>query len=95
MVLDQVGLEGQGLRFTVGDDEFDLADLTRHQTDARRQVMPTAEIAAHPAAQGFGFADVEDPVLSIAHQIATGFRRNLLQPALEHLRLGQQRRHGP
>ena len=94
MVLDQVGFKSQCLRFAIGHDEFDLANLSRHQADTRRQIMPTAEIAADPAAQRFRLADVEDPVLPVAHQVATRLRRNLLQPTLKHLRLYEQRRHG-
>ena len=92
MVLDQVGFKCEGFGLAVGDDEFDLTDLTCHQADARRQVLATAEVTAHPAAQCLGLADVKDAVLAVPHQIATGFGRNLLQPPLKPLRLSQQRR---
>ena len=73
MVLDQIRLKNQGFRFTVSDDEFDLAHLTGHQANARRQVVTTAEITAHAAAQGLGFAHVKDAILTISHQVAAGF----------------------
>ena len=92
MVLDQVGFKGQGLRFAVGHDELDLAHLTGHQADAGGEVVPTAEVTADATAQAFGFADVEDAVLSIAHQIATWLSGDLLQSLLETVRLRQQRR---
>ena len=91
MVLDQVGFQRKGLGLAVGDDEFDLAHLASHQPDARRQIVTTAEVTAHPAAQGLGFADVEDSVLSIAHQVTTGFGRNVLQPTLQPFGLSEQR----
>ena len=64
MVLDQIGFQRQRLGFTVGDDELDLADLTGHQADPRREIVTTAEVAANPAAQSLGFADVEDAILT-------------------------------
>ena len=85
MVLDQVGLEGQGFGFTVGDDEFDLAHLPHHQGDAGAVGVAAAalEVAAHAIAQHLRLADVEDPVVAIAQQIATRLSRHLLQPGLE------------
>ena len=91
MVLDQVGFQCKGLGLAVGDDEFDLAHLTRHQTDARGQIVTTAEVTANPAAKSLGFADVEDSILSISHQVTTGFRRNFLQPSLQPFGLSEQR----
>ena len=90
MVLDQIRLKNQRFGFTVGDDEFDFTDLPRHQADPWRKVVTTSEITSDPAAQCLGLSDVEDPVLPIPHQIATGFGRDLLQPPFETVWLCQQ-----
>ena len=83
MVLDQVGLKGQCLRLTVGDEELDLADLAHHQGDARGMAMaaPALEVAADPVAQHLGLPDVEDSILRIAHQIAARLGRDPLRRA--------------
>ena len=51
MVLDQVRLKSQGLRFAVGDDEFDPHTcLVRRM---RGEIVSAAEVAANATAQAF------------------------------------------
>lgn len=88
--LDQVGLERQRLGFTVGDDEFDLADLTHHQMDAGAQIMRIAEVTAHTAAQALRFTDVENAVIDVAHQVTTRFGGQLPEALAEAIGIGQQ-----
>ena len=51
MVLDQVRFKRQRLSFTVGDDELNVTDLTRHQADPWRQIMSAAEITPNTTAK--------------------------------------------
>ncbi len=91
MVLDQVGLECQGLGFAVGDDELDLHHLTHHQSDAWTDRLAIPEIAANAAAQLLGFTDVEDAVLPIPHQVTARFGRQRLEQGFQTLRFLNQR----
>ena len=85
VVLDQVRFQRQRFGFAVGDDELDLAHLPHHQGDARGVAMAAAalEVAAHAVAQHLGLADVEDAVLGVAHEVAAGLGRHLLEASLQ------------
>ena len=93
LVLDQVGFQRESFCLAIGHDEFDLTDLTHHQANARAQIVATAEIAAHPAAQTLGFAHVKQTILSVTHQVATRFGRDVLQPTFQAIRLLEQGGH--
>ena len=80
VILDQVRLQGQGFRFAVGDDEFDLTDLPHHQADTGTMTTGFLEIRAHTVAQHLGLTDIKNCVFAVAHQIAARLGGNLPQP---------------
>jgi hypothetical protein len=43
----------------------------------------TLEVTAHATAQQLRFANIENPILPVAHQVTARLRRNLPQPRLE------------
>ena len=90
VMLDQVGFQRQRFVFAVGNDEFQVADLAHHQANAGAMAGGIVEITAHPLAQHLGLADIQNAVVAIAHQVATGFGRKLLEPRLEPLRVLHQ-----
>ena len=49
------------------------------------------EVAAHPIAQYLGLADIENAIVTVAHQVATWLRGQVLEPLLQPLRLLEQR----
>ena len=52
--------------------------------------MAAAKVAPYTAAEAFRFADIQNAILPIPHEVATGLRRNFLQSSLQPFRLGQQ-----
>lgn len=83
--LDQIRFKGQCFAFTVGDDELDLDHLAHHEGDAGAEGLAITEIAAHPTAQGLGFADVQQPVFAVTHQVAARLGRQAAQKGLQPL----------
>ena len=89
MLPNQVGLQGQGFRFRIGNDEFNLRHLPHHQLQARTvQLLPDRlvgltlkrpEVRANPRSEAFGLAYIKDAIAIILHEINPRLPRQLGQ----------------
>ena len=71
-VLDQPRFHQQGIDFAVAVDEVDVGDFLDPVGGAALGHRPFEEVAAGPAAQVLGLADVDHPAGGILHQIDAG-----------------------
>src|SRR5262245_30372963 len=76
MRLDERILKDEGFFLGVGDEEFDVLNIWDQKLDAETAIPRFAEIGAYPAAQVFGFADVENRALPIFHEVHAWLRRH-------------------
>src|SRR5690606_13095573 len=82
VLLDQVGLEDQRLDLVLGDDELEGSRVGRDV--ARLLGRGAPEVAAHPAAQVDGLADVDDGAVGPDEGVAAGRGRENREVASLH-----------
>lgn len=73
--LDEVAFEDEGFQFRFGDDELDIADALDKAHGFVIGLVGRVEIRPDAAAQVDGFADVNDLVAFILHQVNAGTHR--------------------
>ena len=69
MLLDQIALQHQRLQLGVGDDVLKAADLRHHLLDFYALIAAALKILAHPVFQTDCFADVDNRILFVVHNI--------------------------
>lgn len=71
MGLDEVHLQDEGFFVTMDDDEVEMVHVAHHSENLPR--LGTQKILRYAVFEVFGFADIDDFVVFVLHQIDAGF----------------------
>jgi len=84
--LDQFALEDQRLQFGLRHDPVQIGDLEHELFCLACVGGSVLKIGAHAVAQADGFADIDDAIPGVAHDVDTRLRRQPGQAGLYRLR---------
>ena len=69
VLFDEIGFEGEGFGFGIGDNKFYIPNLFYHHLYTGVKGLGLTEIGTNPRSQFFGFTNVENFPIFVAHQI--------------------------
>ena len=79
MLFDEVTFQNQRFQFAVGDNVFEAGNVGDHLLDFWSFVAARLEVLADAVFQGDGFADIDNRVFLIVHEVDAGFGGEFFQ----------------
>ena len=83
VLLDKVHLEDEGFEFRTYQNPFDIGDLAYKASGLAVVAGVGVEVRPDAVLQADSFADVDDRVIGIFHQVAAGFCRKCGEDPLQ------------
>ena len=83
VAFDEVHLQDERFQFGFHNDPFDVVNVLHQLPGLFRVPGVIDKVGFHPVAQVDGFADVDDLVIGVFHQVAAGFFRQCRQCAAD------------
>ena len=79
ILLNQIGFQGQGFGFGIGDDDLNVDDQRHHDANPGAVVLLTvAKVRPNTIAEAFRFSDIENLLGGIFHKVNPRFLGDFL-----------------